>query len=194
MTTKQDKLTALIDTVRKVVNPEPDLKTIIDNLDELEESLTAYEQEQSQSDIPYCKKCNNVMLWNGLFNHWFCPNCHAQVVITDQKKQSQSDKPERGEETIVSILHYKKQSCHNNIGIFDTRTYVLYDDAVKACDKYSSLKDARIRELEAEINRLKAENERLKNDGDFWFNAVNEILPDEAKELLDSRFPTPPEK
>jgi hypothetical protein len=103
----------------------------------LNQSLTAYEQEQSQSDKPETE-----------------PTPEQIKEVEDFFGIKHPDKPERGEETIVSILHYKKQSCHNNIGIFDTRTYVLYDDAVKACDKYSSLKDARIRELEAENESL----------------------------------------
>jgi hypothetical protein len=126
MTTKQDKLTALIATVRKVVNPEPDLKTIIDNLDELEESLAALEQSKSEpkniekellrdaweaariwqiAETAEYHGCNENEKPN--FEEWYRLS-HPVPDPKDEQKPDHPhpDKPERGEEqkTIDEIL------------------------------------------------------------------------------------------
>ena len=33
-----------------------------------------------QNDIKFtCIKCNTNMMWNGIYNHWFCPECKIQI-------------------------------------------------------------------------------------------------------------------
>jgi hypothetical protein len=85
---QSDKLTALIATVRKVVNPEPDLKTIIDNLDELEESLTAFEQSNNEPE----NTCNTCSFHDG--SGW-CMKIKTQVGINQSCPDyfRQQDKP-----------------------------------------------------------------------------------------------------